>query len=164
MDLFLVFALREDDMVGKWVLLILSVTIGFLLVLYAYRRARLYFAVKKKWMKTEATIKSGFGADLRDYGDDDAPADSFGWNPALQYFYQVAGEHYSGFFLLDRIFDSPDYAKDAAQEWMERKILIRYNPANPQESTFLEQDGAPPGSRSMSLDAPLSDLVTLSLK
>ena len=159
MNLFLVFAFqREDDIVGKWVLLFAAVILVLLLVIYTYRRLRRHFAVRKQWTKAEATIKSGFSADVRD--DDADGEDSFGWKPALQYFYQAAGEHYSGCFVLDRIFYSPDDARDAAQEWVDRKIFIRYNPANPEESAFLEQDGAPDGSHSLNRESPLSDLVT----
>lgn len=170
MNLFLVFALQskddivrpEDDIVGKWVLLFAAVILVLLLVIYTYRRLRRHFAVRKQWMKTEATIESGFGAETN--VPDPYLGPHYFWQPALQYTYQVGRESYSGCFLLDRIINSPEHAKGATREWLNLKIVVRYNPANPQESVFLEQDGAPPGSRSMSVDAPLSDLVTLSLK
>lgn len=151
----------DDNRINLAFGLFLLLAISFVWLLYRYRRVRLHLA-PRKWKKIEAVVRGGFGTDIRD--DDAEIEDSFGWKPGLQYSYAVAGDHYSGYFLLDRIFYSPEYAKDATQEWMNRKIFIRYNPANPQESAFLEQDGAPPGSRSMSVEAPPSDLVSLPLK
>lgn len=150
----------EADITGKFVLLMIAFGIISVFMFYTYRRLRLHFAMTK-WRRAEATICGGFGYDLRDDDDDAGKEHFFGWNPGLQYSYQVAGEHHSGYFLLDHVFYSPEYARDATQEWIKRRIFIRYNPANPEESAFLEEDGAPPDSRSMSMDGPPSNLVTL---
>ena len=151
----------DADITGKFVLLMMGFGIVCVFAFYARRWWRPQFMMKK-WTKTGAMINTGFDYDLRD--DEAARENFFGWKPGLQYSYQVAGEQYSGYFLLDNIFYSPEDARDATQEWINRKIFIRYNPGNPEESAFLEQDGAPPDSRSMSIDGPPSDLFTLSLK
>ena len=104
---------------------------------------------------TEATLESEYAAAVANNA----------WKPALQYSYQVAGEFYSGYFVLGEVFSSREDASAAARPWLEKKIFVRYNPARPHESAFLRDDGAPQGSRSLGDQPPASsDTITLSLK
>ena len=106
------------------------------------------------WTMTEATIE-------REYA---AAAANNAWKPALQYSYQVAGQFYSGYFILAGAFISREEASAAARPWREKKIFVRYNPERLHESAFLRADGAPPGSRSLGdQPPPSSDMITLSL-
>lgn len=162
MIVFLAFAFqREYDTAGNWVILITVVFLVFMLARSVYRRVRLQL-VPRKWKKTEAIVQQGFGAVV--IVPDLYLGSHYFWKPALHYTYQVEKETCSGYFTLDRTFDSPEQTRGAAREWLNQKIVIRYNPANPQESVFFLQDGAPPGSEHLRNDVPPSNLVPLSLK
>ena len=144
--------------------------LGALLVA-GYRYWRLRFGAPK-WTLVEGRIQSGYAANMNNAGlsvlggaTHVAAAHKTGWRAALQYSYQVAGEFYSGYFLLGPSYYSPETAKAATQDWVDRTILVRYNPSKPHQSAFLPVDGAPKGSRSYSdQPPPSSDLISLSLK
>lgn len=67
--------------------------------------------------------------------------------------------------MLGQTFSSREDASTAAQPWLQKKIIVRYNPKKPHESAFLVADGAPRGSRSLGDQPPASPgVITLSLK
>jgi hypothetical protein len=121
---------------------------------FGYRRWRMRYG-SARWTLTEATISGGLAA----------AAGSNLFHAGLQYSYRTAGEFYSGYFMVGGVFTSRKDASAAARPWLEKKIFVRYNPARPQESAFLRDDGAPRGSRSFGDQPPASsDMITLSLK
>jgi hypothetical protein len=139
---------------------------------FGYRRLRMRLS-GSKWPMTAATIQSEFAsnavnagvATVLHGGMAGAAARQYAWKAVLQYSYQVAGEFYSGYFLLGDIYSSSERASEAARPWVDRKIFVRYNPRNPDESVFRQADGAPQGSRSLgNQPPPSSDMITLSLK
>ena len=150
-------------------LLCLSIIVA--LCWFAYRRWRMRFGAKR-WTQTEATIESDYAANPSGSGvatvlggAATGAAVRNSWNAVLQYSYSVAGELYSGYFILSGPFTSREDARDAARPWVLRKIAVRYNPRRPHESAFLISDGAPRGSRSLGDQPPASsDVITLSLK
>jgi hypothetical protein len=138
---------------------------------FGYRRWRLRFGATR-WTQTGATIESDYAANPSGSGvatvlggAATGAAVRNSWNAVLQYSYSVAGELYSGYFILAGPFTSREAARDAARPWVLRKITVRYNPRRPRESAFLPADGAPAGSRSLGDQPPASsDVITLSLK
>lgn len=136
-----------------------------------YRRLRLRYG-SSRWTMTEAVIQSEFAGNATSPslhaalgGSLTAAAASNLFHPVLQYSYQVAGEFYSGYFMLGELLSSREDASAAARPWLEKKIFVRYNPERPHESAFLRDDGAPPGSRSFGDQPPASPaMITLSLK
>jgi hypothetical protein len=141
------------------------------LVWFGYRRWRLRFGASR-WTVTGATIESDYAANPGNSGVATVlggaaagAAVSNSWNAVLQYSYSVAGELYSGYFILSGPFSSRESAREAARPWVLKKITVRYNPRRPHESAFLVADGAPAGSRSVGDQPPASsDVITLSLK
>lgn len=77
------------------------------------------------------------------------------WTPVLGYHYEVNGESYSGSVSLNG-YTSKDHtiAEESGRAWVNRKIVIRYNPSKPEKSAYLEADGAPRGSVSYGDDSP----------
>jgi hypothetical protein len=57
--------------------------------------------------------------------------------PAILYSYQVNGQFYSGESQLNRSSLDADDAMEMAQPWLHRKILVHYNPKNPDKSIYL---------------------------
>lgn len=138
---------------------------------YLVRRLRLRYA-PSRWTMTEGVIQSEFASNPANPGTVSvlagglaAAAASNSWIPVLQYSYQVAGEFYSGYVMLGQTFSSHEDVSTAAQPWLQKKIIVRYNPKKPHESAFLLADGAPQGSRSLGDQPPASPgVITLSLK
>src|SRR5260370_10812452 len=139
---------------------------------YGYHRWRLRFA-SSMWTRTEATIQSEFASNPNNPGVTAVlvgglaatVARAYDSRAVLQYSYQVAGEFYSGFFMLSPIFSSSEEACAAARSCVNQKIFIRYNPDNPCESVFHRDEGAPQGSITLGDQPPASDeMITLSLK
>lgn len=166
-SLVLIDADDIDAVLGPLILLLI---IGSL-VFYGLRRLRLRTA-PSRWTMTEATIQSDMPSNPGNAGGTAAlhgalvsAAVSHYWRPVLQYSYQVQGEFYSGYFMLDSAHTSREDASTAARPWLQKKIYIRYNPKKHYESAFLLTDGAPSGSRSLSNQPPASqEMITLSLK
>jgi uncharacterized protein DUF3592 len=159
-----------DALIGGLFFLLLVGALG----LYIYRRLRLRLGTGS-WNMAEARIVTCF-ATSPGHGSTAVGlhggligalvaarnADS---RAVLQYSYTVAGEYYSGSFMLGGSFSSPEDARAAANEWLGKTIFIRYNPDKPNLSVYLRADGAPKGSRSMGDQPPASDdVITLSLK
>jgi len=141
------------------------------LLWYGIRRLRLRTA-PARWVVTEATIQSDMpsspakpGTAAAFHGALGAAVASHYWRPVLQYSYQVQGEFYSGYFMLNSSHTSREEASAAARPWLQKKIFVRYNPKKHHESAFLVADGTPAGCRSLSDQPPASeDVITLSLK
>jgi hypothetical protein len=138
---------------------------------YAYRRWRVTYGATR-WTLTEATIQSEYACNPVSPGLAAAVGGAAGrvvasntWNAVLQYSYQVDGESYPGFLMLNMGFNSSQDASAAARPWLLKRISVRYNPAHPYESAFLPGDGAPPELRSLGDQAPAtSGVISLSLK
>ncbi len=94
---------------------------------YGYWRLR--FA-SSMWTRTEATIQSEFASNPNNLGLTAslsglaaAAAAAYDWRAVLQYSYQVAGEFYSGFFMLSPIFSSSEEACAAARSWVNQEDI-----------------------------------------
>ena len=61
-----------------------------------------------------------------------------GFITALYYSYSVNSEFYSGRFNLRS--GTEDRARDAGDQWLRRKILVRHKPGDPAKSVFIEKD------------------------
>lgn len=98
------------------------------------------------------------------------PVDSEGrdcslpWIVGLRYSYRVTGNMYVGSYFLPVAFADSGEASEAGKAWIGKHIRIRYNPDKPDQSAFLQVDGAPGKSR---IPAGLSSepyIASLSLK
>jgi hypothetical protein len=159
-----------DVLIGAAFFLFLVGALGF----YIYRRLRLRLGTAS-WNMADARIVTCF-ATTPGRGDTTVGSQGglFGTlltannrrsRAVLQYSYTVAGEFYSGSFVLGGSFSSPEDARAAAKEWVGKAIFVRYNPDKPHLSVYLRADGAPKGSRSLGDQPPESDdVITLSLK
>jgi hypothetical protein len=160
-----------DSVLGPLFTLLVMVGIVAALAWFAYRRWRMRYG-SARWTITEATIQSEIACNASSPGLHAVPGGGLAaaaasnlFHAVLQYSYQVAGEFYSGYFMLGEVFNSREDASTAAKPWLEKKIFVRYNPERPHESAFLRDDGAPRGSRSLGDQPPASsDMTTLSLK
>src|SRR5262245_61337594 len=160
-----------DSVLGPLFTFLIMAAMVAALAWFGYRRWRMRYG-SARWTMTEATIQSEFAANASSpglhavlSGGLAAAAASNLFHAVLQYSYQVAGEFYSGYFMLGEVFSSREDARPAARPWLEKEILARYNPERPHESAFLRDDGAPRGSRSLGDQPPASsDMITLSLK
>lgn len=160
----------SDDLGAIWTAIVM---LGLLSagLWWIFRRVRLRFA-PSRWTMTDGVVVSAFacnptspGAASIFAGHLAGAAASRIWQPVLQYSYQAAGEFYAGYLMLGDVFSSREDANSAAQPWLNKKIIVRYNPKKPQESAFLMADGAPRGSRSLGDQPPASnEITTLSLK
>lgn len=66
-----------------------------------------------------------------------------GYVPGILYSYQVNGEFYSGQYSFRERYGDPDKAVELARPWLQKKILIRYKPSDPQISVLLPDDRPP---------------------
>lgn len=79
-----------------------------------------------------------------DYYDDDHGNDpSKPWIVGLRYSYHADGTIYGGTYLLPLAYANPGSACKEGRKWTGRRIKVRYNPRQPEQSLFLEEDGAP---------------------
>jgi len=151
-----------DAVLGPAILLLILGTLAWI----GYRRWRLGYG-SSRWTMVDAIIQSEFvsapyspGPNAAVGGAVASAAASRLCKAVIQYSYQVAGEFYSGYFMLAGTFSSSEDASAAVRPWLHRKIVVRYNPALPQESAFLPNDGAPAGSRSLGNQPPSpSDVI-----
>jgi hypothetical protein len=77
------------------------------------------------------------------YDDDDGNDSSQPWISGLHYSYYAEGTAYSGTYLLPLAHEDSGSASQAGQSWVGKQISVRYNPDRPEQSLFLESDGAP---------------------
>jgi len=125
------------------------------------------------WPLIEATIQSEFASELTNPAVGMAVVGAVAGslasrmlcNAVLQYTYSVAGEFYSGYIIFGGPYGSREEAAASARPWIGKKVSIRYNPAQPNQSALLHEDGAPPGMRGLGENPPASSaVITLSLK
>ena len=64
--------------------------------------------------------------------------------PALLYSYQVNGEFYSGQHQFSESRRNSDDALELAAPWVKKRIFVRYQPNDPQQSVYLPKDPFPP--------------------
>lgn len=64
----------------------------------------------------------------------------------MEYVFEAQGAFFSGSFCPGQWVQSEEECSLQGTPWLNRKIRIRYNPKDPAKSTFLESDGAPPGT------------------
>lgn len=114
-----------------------------------------YCSAALNWPSAEAKITGSYQLDENEvafstnsWDDEDLNSEdcnnySARWAVAIQYIYHAERESYSGTYFLPAIYADGDLADDAAKEWADKTITIRYNPSHPTRSFFLEQDGAP---------------------
>jgi hypothetical protein len=137
-------------------------------VWFLYRHIRRRKAAFQ-WPLIEATIQSEFVSELTNaavgMGVAGAVASRMLCNAVLQYSYIVAGEFYAGYIIFGGPYGSREEAAASARPWIGKKVSIRYNPAQPNQSALLHEDGAPAGMRGLGENPPASSaVITLSLK
>lgn len=86
------------------------------------------------------------------------------WATAIRYAYYVDNDAYSGTYFLPGATDDGHIAAAVGRTWVGKTIVVRYNPDKPEESVFLEKDGAPGPSRVSRQLADEPQLTTLSLR
>jgi hypothetical protein len=65
------------------------------------------------------------------------------WLAGIRFSYKVAGNVYSGKYLLPAGYAGYELAAKDGSAWVGKRIKVRYNPAKPEHSAFLQEDGAP---------------------
>src|SRR5215831_7330525 len=135
----------------------------YLVVHLARRIRRWYLAARaKNWTATDAWVSGSYQLDESQgllslqgwtngyeagdiyYGEKQDEADYRArLAVAIEYTYHADGEVRSGTYLLPYMFKEGDTASKAEKAWVGRRIVVRYNPTRPEQSFFLEQDGAP---------------------
>jgi hypothetical protein len=86
------------------------------------------------------------------------------WCTAIQYTYHANGEIYAGTYFLPTTSSDGHIAAESGRSWLEKRIVVRYNPHRPEQSAFLVQDGAPGKSYIPRLVADRPQFTSLSLK
>jgi hypothetical protein len=125
-----------------------AAAIWFGRLLWARARDRVRARAGESWPTAEARIESFYivrNTSNRRYSG------GF-YLPVLQYSYTVQDERCSGEFNLGVFEADRDSANEVGKKWVGENIRIRYKPSSPQESIWLEQDGAPPRLRSSAPD------------
>ena len=79
--------------------------------------------------------------------DDDGRDCSLPWIVGLRYSYNANGNSHVGSYFLPPAFADSGKASDEGKAWTGKRISIRYNPNKPDQSVFLQADGAPGKSR-----------------
>lgn len=156
------------DVYIPFVLILAAPSFAFLMLRYLARRSRSDHMRRNavSWPSAQAVVNSSFEMNTRseniaDKGND--PEYVHYWVTAIQYAYKVNGEFYAGTYFLPRIYKDSGVATDAGRFWIDKKIVIRYQPSNPNQLCFLESDGAP-GKPYIPTRADRPAFTTLSLK
>jgi hypothetical protein len=150
------FMPRANEDINMLIPVIIVALVGVVgLGIYDYVRRRSEIS---KGITIEATIQNGHAVTSPEpIYLDDTVLFSTSWKSALLYSYDVAGEAYSCYFLLQPNYKTREEALEATREWMDRKIKIRYNPEKPYESAVVQPDGTLIQSRSVSQSPPSSN-------
>jgi hypothetical protein len=135
------------------VLFVLGPALVFVAVLYLTRLARQRFreSQARNWTPVDATVNSSYEVDENSslaspnaLASQESNAEYVAcWATAIQYTYHANGEIYAGTYFLPGTWSDGHLAAEAGRAWVGRKIVVRYNPVLPEQSVFLEQDGAP---------------------
>jgi hypothetical protein len=162
----------EFELPGVLIALVPAATIALSVYAWRWRQRRSLFSRAQSWPAADAIVNSSYELDensgvlsrntfTADYDNVEyIPL----WSTAIQYSYHVNGEVYAGTYFLPTTSDDGHIAAEAGRAWVGRNIAVRYNPDEPEESVFLEQDGAPGKSRISRLVSDRPQLTTLSLK
>lgn len=110
-----------------------AVTFGAIVFLVRWSYWRRTDSRAKRWPMANANIQSSY--EINDGGR--------GWITCLEYTYEANAEFYSGTYWLPGRCTQDYLAAEKAKKWLHQKIVVRYNPAKPEESAFLVEDGAP---------------------
>jgi hypothetical protein len=162
----------EFEIPGVLIALVPAATIALSVYGWRWRQRRSLFFRAQSWPAADAIVNSSYELDensgvlspntfTADY--DDVKYIPL-WCTAIQYSYRVNGDLYAGTYFLPTTTDDGHIAAEAGRAWVGRNIAVRYNPDDPEESVFLEQDGAPGKSRISRLVSDRPQLTTLSLK
>jgi hypothetical protein len=157
------------------VLFVLAPLLAVSLSVYLYRWRRRWSVASRaqNWPRADGIVNSSYDLDenatalspqnWRSEEDDDRDYEPR-WSTAIQYTYHVSGEIYSGTYFLPATSSDGHIAAESGRAWLGKKIVVRYNPAKPDESVFLEQDGAPGKPHIPRLVSDRPQFTTLSLK
>jgi hypothetical protein len=123
------------------------------LLLYLARRVRRWYLTGRaeNWPRANGLVTGSYELDENQsalspngWGDE---SDDYEYYPlfavAIQYSYRVEGNLHAGTYFLPQTFTEGDLASEAERAWDGKTIVVRYNPAKPSQSVFLEIDGAP---------------------
>jgi uncharacterized protein DUF3592 len=151
--------LRMDpyDRVGPLAIMVRLVymvpaAIVYLLVYMARRIRRWYIGGRaESWPAADAAVSGSYEIDENQsalsrngWGDERSDGEYYPrWSVAIQYSYQADGESYAGTYFLPQTYSDGVLASEAERAWVGKQIVVRYNPSRPDQSFFLEQDGAP---------------------
>lgn len=132
---------------------VLGIIFTWLLCATRWVRRRRASARAENWTRVDAAVTSSYELDENDrvdspniintYLEGDKAEYVACWVSAIQYTYHVNGEIYAGTYFLPQTSPDGHLAAEAGRRWVGRKIVVRVNPDSPEESFFLEQDGAP---------------------
>ena len=162
----------EFEFGGALIALVPAAIIVMSVYAWRWRQRRSLFSRAQSWPAADATVNSSYELDenagvlsrnafTADYENVNYVAL---WSTAIQYSYHVNGDVYAGTYFLPTTSDDGHIAAEAGRAWVGRNIAVRYNPDDPEESVFLEQDGAPGPSRISRQVDDKPQLTTLSLK
>jgi hypothetical protein len=102
----------------------------------------------RNWPRANATVETYYALSTGSGGDN-------AFAPVLGYYYEVKGEAYScSVCLMSYGGPSAADAEESGKSWVGAKIVIRYNPEKPEESAYIEADGAPPGAHNYADQPP----------
>jgi hypothetical protein len=65
------------------------------------------------------------------------------WLAGIRFSCKVEGNVYFGKYLLPAAYANYEPAAQGGRAWVGKRIKVRYNPAKPEQSAFLQEDGAP---------------------
>jgi len=65
------------------------------------------------------------------------------WLAGIRFSYKVEGNVYCGKYMLPAAYASYEHAAKDSGPWVGKRIKVRYDPAAPEQSAFLQEDGAP---------------------
>ena len=109
------------DATGLAILLSLLCVLGLVIWWFAWRY-KLVQVARKTWPSIDATIQSG---DVETVDSDRGLPINL---PVFAFWYQVAGEYYSGRFSLSFLLEAPE---SMIQKLVGQKLRVHYDPANP---------------------------------
>jgi len=134
------------------ILYIIPTGLAYLVVYWARRVRRWYVASQaENWPRVTAFVSGSYEVDenqgLLSRNGWGLEEDDYEYYPrfavALEYTYRAGSEFHAGIYFLPETYSQGDLAGEAERAWADRKIVVRYNPDKPEQSVFLETDGAP---------------------
>ncbi|HEY6971376.1 MAG TPA: DUF3592 domain-containing protein [Candidatus Angelobacter sp.] len=154
------------------IVVVLMAIVYLVLHLWRWSRQRSRMARAEAWPVTDAKVESSYELDesstklrtllgyLKFGHEEDAHQhDPEAWTVGICYYYRVSGGIYAGTYFLPKSYRQSRRASEAGKVWVGKKIRVRYHPDKPEQSMFLESDGAPGRSR-IPVSATSSPYVT----